>query len=151
MIRFLDLNAQYQSIKTEVDSAIADVLAKSAFVGGDELRAFEEEFAMYLGASHAVGVGNGTDALEIGLEALGLPEGSEVIVPANSFIASSEAVTRAGLKVVFADVNLQDYTIDVQSLADCVNENTSALMAVHLYGHPSNMDEDRPRIQAQGN
>lgn len=96
MIRFLDLVSQYNSIKPEIDAAIADTIATSSFIGGDALKAFEAAFARFQSAEHCIGVGNGTDSLEIILEALDLPAGSEVIVPANSFISSSEAVTRSG-------------------------------------------------------
>lgn len=104
-MKFLDLHHQYLSIKSEIDDAIASVLADTAFIGGKYVNDFECEFAAYLGVAQCLGVGNGTDALEIAIEALELPTGSEIIVPANSFIASSEAVTRCGHKVVFADVN----------------------------------------------
>jgi dTDP-4-amino-4,6-dideoxygalactose transaminase len=140
MIKFLDLRGQYDSIRNEIDAAIARVIDKAAFIGGEEVSAFEREFAGYLGAAHCVGVGNGTDALEISLEALGLPPGSEVIVPANSFIASSEAVTRAGLRVVFADVDPHTYTLDPDDVSRRVTPRTSAIVAVHLYGRPCEMD-----------
>ncbi|MFA5512118.1 MAG: DegT/DnrJ/EryC1/StrS family aminotransferase, partial [Candidatus Kapaibacterium sp.] len=99
MVKFLDLKKQYFSIKSEINNAINSVISDSAFVGGKHVKMFEEKFAEYNGVKYCVGVGNGTDAIEIALEALALPKGSEVIVPANSFIASSEAVSRAGLKV----------------------------------------------------
>ena len=105
MIRFLDLAGQYRSIQAEIDNAIATVIGESSFVGGRHVRQFEEAFAEYQQVSHCVGVGNGTDALEICIEALDLKPGSEIIVPATTFVASAEAVTRSGHKVVFADVN----------------------------------------------
>ncbi len=141
MIKFLDLHAQYESIRQEIDAAIADVIHRSAFVGGEDLSAFEREFAAYQGAGHCIGVGNGTDAIEIVLEALAPPRGSEVIVPANSFIASSEAVTRAGLRVVFADVDDRTYTLDPADVRRRITAKTSAILAVHLYGQPCDMDE----------
>lgn len=139
MIRFLDLHKQYLSIRAEIDSAIGQVISRSAYVGGDSVRQFEAQFAAFQQAEHCVGVGNGTDAIEIALEALDLPKGSEVIVPANSFIASSEAVTRAGLKVVFCDVRPGDYCVDINDMRRRVSARTSALLAVHLYGHPCDM------------
>lgn len=139
MIKFLDLNAQYQSIKAEIDAAMAKVIAESAFVSGPYAKAFEEEFAAWIGASHCIGVANGTDALEIALEALRLPAGSEVIVPGNSFIASSESVTRSGSKVVFADVDPGNYTLTVETVRAKLTSRTSAIMPVHLYGHPCDM------------
>src|SRR5690606_16749826 len=98
MVKFLDLQSQYHSIQAEVDAAIARTIDQSSFIGGPDLSAFEQEFAAFQQAGHCIGVGNGTDAIEIALEALELPAGSEILVPANSFIASSEAVTRTGHK-----------------------------------------------------
>lgn len=141
MIKFLDLHAQYRSIQPEIDAAIADVIARTAFIGGPDVVGFEKAFAAYQAVAHCIGVANGTDAIEIGLEALDLPKGSEVIVPANSFIASSEAVTRTGLKVVFADVDPETYTLDIADVRRRITPNTSAILAVHLYGHPCRMDE----------
>jgi dTDP-4-amino-4,6-dideoxygalactose transaminase len=139
MIKFLDLGRQYQSIKSEIDQAISDVITETAFIGGKYVKSFEEEFASYLGVSHCVGVGNGTDALEIAIEALGLPPNSEIIVPANSFIASSEAVTRCGHSVVFADVCEDSYVLSLADVAKRITTSTAAIMAVHLYGHPCDM------------
>jgi DegT/DnrJ/EryC1/StrS aminotransferase family len=102
MIKFLDLHAQYLSIKGEIDAAIANVIEGAAFVGGSFVPAFERDFAQWMRAPYCIGVGNGTDALEIAIEALGLAPGWEIIVPGNSFIATSEAVTRCGHRVVFA-------------------------------------------------
>jgi len=141
VIKFLDLHAQYRSIQSEIDDAIADVISRSAFVGGPDVAGFEKAFAAYQQVMHCIGVANGTDAIEIALEALDLPTGSEVIVPANSFIASSEAVSRAGLNVVFADVDPQTYTLDIDDVRRRLTPNTSAIIVVHLYGHPCQMDE----------
>jgi len=141
VIKFLDLYSQYLRIKAEVDSAIQSVIRDSAFIGGKYVSEFEQCFAEYQEASHCVGVGNGTDALEIAIEALNLTVGSEIIVPANTFIASAEAVTRTGHRVVFCDVNEDDYTVNVEDAARRITPNTAAIMAVHLYGHPCDMDE----------
>lgn len=141
MIKFLDLKSQYHSIQPEIDAAIASVIADAAFVSGPYAKKFEQEFASWLGADWCIGVGNGTDAIEIALEALDLPPGSEVIVPGNSFIASSEAVTRNGLKVVFADVDPGHYTLTAETVRAKLTLRTSAIMAVHLYGHPCDMAE----------
>lgn len=135
MIKFLDLHAQYLGIKDEMDAAIAGVIADSAYIGGERVKKFEADFAAYIGAKHCIGVGNGTDALEIILSSLGLPKGSKVIVPANSFIATSEAVTNAGFEVIFADVK-EDYTIKLEMV-----EGVKAVICVHLYGLPCDMDE----------
>lgn len=141
MIKFLDLYAQYRSVQSDIDAAIADVIARTAFIGGPDVSGFERAFAAFQNVEHCVGVANGTDAIEVALEALALPPGSEVIVPANSFIASSEAVTRTGLKVVFADVDPVTYTLDIDDVRRRLTKNTSAVIAVHLYGHPCRMDE----------
>src|SRR5882757_3372365 len=124
MIKFLDLHAQYLSIKGEIDSAIADVIGGAAFVGGSYVPAFERNFAQWMRAPYCIGVGNGTDALEIAIEALQLPRGSEVIVPGNSFIASAEAVTRCGHRVVFADVDPESYTLNAESVRAKLSSKT---------------------------
>jgi dTDP-4-amino-4,6-dideoxygalactose transaminase len=140
MVKFLDLKSQYQSIKLEVDKAIQDVVENSAFIGGKYVTQFEDNFSNYVESDYCIGVGNGTDALEIAIESLNLPKGSEIIVPANSFIASAESVSRAGHKIVFCDANSDDYTINIQDLKKRITLKTSAVIAVHLYGHPCNMD-----------
>ena len=139
MIKFLDLYSQYLSIRSEIDGAIESTIRDSAYIGGTALADFEREFADYQQARHCVGVGNGTDAIEIALEALKLPTGAEVIVPANSFIASSEAVTRAGYRVVFADVDADTFTLDLRDARRRIGPRTAAVMAVHLYGCPCDM------------
>ncbi len=106
------------------------------FIGGPAVSNFEAEFSSYVGAQNTIGVGNGTDALEIALEALKLPRGSEVLVPANSFIASSEAVTRSGHIVKFVDVDKTNCLIDLDRAREAVTSKTKAVIAVHLYGNP---------------
>lgn len=140
MIEFLDLQKQYLGIKGEIDNAISSVISESAFIGGKYVSMFEENFATYQQVKHCIGVANGTDAIEIALEALNLPKGSEVIVPANSFIASSEAVTRSGHKVVFCDCEPDTYTISIDDLGKRITSRTKALIVVHLYGHPCDMN-----------
>ncbi len=140
MIKFLDLQAQYKTIKPEIDQAIKNVIEESAFIGGKYVAQFEKEFSAYVDAKYCVGVANGTDALEIAIEGLNMPPGSEIIVPANSFIASSEAVTRQGHKVVFADADSDSYVISITDVKKKITPKTKAIMAVHLYGHPCDMD-----------
>lgn len=140
-IKFLDLHAQYLSIKDDIDKAIKDVIEQSAFIKGPFLEKFENEFSDYIGTKHCIGVANGTDGLEIAIEALNLPKGSEIIVPVNSFISSAEAVTRSGHKVVFCDADPDTYTISVDSVKLKITSKTKAIIAVHLYGHPCEMDE----------
>ena len=140
MIKFLDLYSQYQSIKDEIDGAIEETIRNSSFVGGPSLTKFESAFAQYQQADHCIGVANGTDAIEIALESLNLPPRSEIIVPANTFIASSEAVTRAGHRVVFADISPATYTLDIEDVERRISPCTAAIIAVHLYGQPCDMD-----------
>lgn len=141
MIKFLDLVSQYNEIKNEIDEEIKSVIETASFIGGERLSKFEDGFSNYCNVNHCVGVGNGTDALEIAIEALDLPKGSEILVPANSFIASSESVTRQGHKVVFCDVDKESYLICVTDIKKKISDNTKAIIAVHLYGHPCNMDD----------
>ncbi len=138
MIKFLDLKKQYETIKNEINEAIFDVINDTAFVGGKYIEEFEKNFANYVGVKHAIGVGNGTDALETALWALDLPKESEVLVPANTFIATAEAVSRNGFKVRFVDCN-KYYQIYTKNIEEHITPNTSAIIAVHLYGHPANM------------
>lgn len=140
MIKFLDLYSQYLCVKDEIDAAIRDTIRNSSFIGGPALTEFQTAFAGYQQARHCVGVANGTDAIEIALEVLKLPPCSEIIVPANTFIATSEAVTRANHRVVFADISPETYTLDLSDVKRRISPRTAAIIAVHLYGHPCDMD-----------
>jgi dTDP-4-amino-4,6-dideoxygalactose transaminase len=148
MIKFIDLYQQYLPIQAEIDRAIQAVICDGVFIGGKQVSEFENNFAEYQQAAYCIGVGNGTDALEIAIEALDLPKGSEIIVPGNSFIASAEAVTRTGHRVVFCDANCDDYTLNIENAKSRITDKTAAIMAVHLYGHPCNMDELMAMAQA---
>jgi dTDP-4-amino-4,6-dideoxygalactose transaminase len=139
-IQLVDLKAQYDGIKPEIDAAMAQVIAKTAFIGGPFAQEFEKAFAAFCGAKHCIGVGNGTDALFIALKALGVGEGDEVITAANSFIATSEAITMAGARVVFVDINPKTYNIDVRKIEAKATPKTRAIIPVHLYGQPADMD-----------
>ena len=139
-IQLVDLKAQYLTIKEEVDAVISDVLTKTAFIGGAYVKDFEDAFAAFCGARYCVGVANGTDALFVTLKCLGIGNGDEVIVPANTFIATAEAVTQAGGRVVFADINPKTYNLDVTKLEGKITKKTKALIPVHLYGQPADMD-----------
>lgn len=140
MIKFLDLPMQYQQIKEEIDFAILEVLQKGAFIGGEFVRNFEQAFAKEIGSEFALGVGNGTDAIEIALRAMDLPLGSEVILPLNTFFGSLEGVVNAGLKPVFVDC-AEDYCMDVSLIRSLITPKTSAIMPVHLYGRACEMEE----------
>jgi len=139
-ITFVDLKAQYYSIKEEIDQAISDVIETSAFIGGKFAKAFEGNFGNYIGVKNCIGVGNGTDALYIALRTLGVSEGDEVITVANSFIATSEAITMAGAKVVFVDCDKHTYNLDVDKIENVISPKTKAIVPVHLYGQPVDMD-----------
>lgn len=141
MIPFVDLNAQYNSIKTEIDNAINDCISETNFIKGRAVTDFERSFARYLGAEHCLGCGNGTDALEIILTALGIGSGDEVIVPALSWISTAEAVTTVGAEPVFVDVNPQNYTLDFTKIEEKLSKRTKAIIPVHLYGCPADMNE----------
>jgi dTDP-4-amino-4,6-dideoxygalactose transaminase len=140
IVPFVDLQAQYQSIKEEIDEAIARVLASTAFVLGREVEAFEAAFAEYVGAKFCIGVGSGTAAIQLALMASGLSSGDEVIVPANSFFATAEAVSTAGATPVFVDSDPVSYTIDVSSIEAAITKRTRAVMPVHLYGQAADLD-----------
>jgi len=135
-ISLVDLKAQYRTIKMEVDAAIQDVLDRTAFVNGPEGRAFESEFAAYAGAAHCVGCNSGTDALFLVMKALGLGPGDEVLVPVNTFIATSEAVSATGARVVFVDHEPETYLIDLAQARRRITKRTRAIVPVHLYGQP---------------
>jgi dTDP-4-amino-4,6-dideoxygalactose transaminase len=139
-IPFVDLKAQYESIKEEIDTVISEVITKSAFIGGTYVSQFEEAFAKFCHAKHCIGVGNGTDALFIALKALGIGGGDEVITTAFSFIATSEAISMAGARVVFVDINPKTYNIDTEKIEEKINERTKAIIPVHLFGQPADMD-----------
>ena len=140
-IPFVNLKAQYLSIKDEIDAAIHSVIDNTSFIKGATVDSFESDFAKKIGVKNCIGVANGTDALVIAMKALGIENSDEVIVPANSFIASSEAVTATGAKVVFVDNSPDTYNIDVEKIEDAISPNTKAIVAVHLYGQPANMQE----------
>ena len=139
-IPFVDLLAQYESIKEEIDQAISDVILDSAFIGGKYLKTFEQNYANYIGTKHCIGVGNGTDALFITLKALGIRKEDEVITVSNSFIATPEAITMTGAKVVFVDCDIHAYNIDIQKIENAITDKTKAIIPVHLYGQPADMD-----------
>ena len=138
-VPFADLHLQYLSIKPDIDRAIAEVISQSAFIRGPFVERFEAEYAATIGVEHCVSCANGTDALYIAMVALGLKPGDEVIVPAMSWISSSESVTQAGGTVVFCDIDPVTYTIDVNKIADKITDRTVGIIPVHLYGQAANM------------
>ena len=136
-VNFVDLKAQYQSIKPEVDAAIQGILESCAFVNA---RPFEADFAAYCDMKHCVGVGNGTDALFMAMKSLGLGAGDEVITAANTFIATAEGIGWTGATPVFVDCDPVSYNIDVTKIEAAITDKTKAIVPVHLYGQPANME-----------
>lgn len=136
----VDLAAAHQESATAIDEGIRRVISHGVFVGGPEVRSFEQEFADFSGVPHCVGVANGTDALEIALRARGIGAGDEVIVPAFTFAATAEAVLRAGASVVFADVT-EDGLLDPESVAALIGPQTAAIVPVHLYGQMADLTQ----------
>ena len=139
-VAFVDLKAQYESIKEEIDQTLAEVLADCAFIGGKYATRFEQEFAQYIGRKHAVGVANGTDAIHTAMMGLGLGPGDEIITAANTFIATAEGITLTGAEVVFVDNDPVHYNIDPDALEAAITPRTRAIAPVHLYGQPCDMD-----------
>ena len=138
-IPFVDLKAQYHSIKPDIDKAIENVIAETAFIGGKYVNNFKEEFANLYGVKHCVPVANGTDAIYIILKTLGIGVGDEVITVANSWISTSETITQAGAKPVFIDVD-EYFTIDVGKIEEAITPNTKAIIPVHLYGQMADIE-----------
>ncbi|WP_421877803.1 DegT/DnrJ/EryC1/StrS family aminotransferase [Marinoscillum sp.] len=135
-IPFFDLKRQIQNLKPELDEAINRVLGNGNFILGEEVSKFEQEFASYLSVAHCITCANGTDALELVLEALGIGRGDEVILPAFGWVSGAHAVRRARAKPVFVDVEISTGNIDVRLVQDAITDQTKAVMPIHLYGNP---------------
>ena len=138
-VRFLDVGAGYRELREQFDAAYARVMSSGRYVGGEEVEAFERDFAAFCGTRHAVGVGNGLDALTIALRARDIGPGDEVIVPAHTFFATWLAVARVGATIVPVDVDPETLLIDVQAAAAALTRRTAAIVPVHLYGAPAEM------------
>jgi dTDP-4-amino-4,6-dideoxygalactose transaminase len=139
-VPFVDLKAQYRSISGDVKQAIDGVIERTAFILGDDVAGFEAEFAAYLGVKHAVGVGSGLAALEMALRAYGIGAGDEVITTANTFIATVLAIMAAGARPVLVDVDPATYNMDPAALEAAITPRTRAVMPVHLYGQPADLE-----------
>jgi dTDP-4-amino-4,6-dideoxygalactose transaminase len=135
-----DLHAQYESIRSEIDGAIADVIRTSSFIRGPHVERFEAAYASWLGVSHCVSCGNGTDALYIAMRALGVRSGDEVITTAHSWIATSETITQAGGAVIFCDTDRDTFTIDPKEIERKITSRTVGIIPVHLFGQPADME-----------
>jgi len=140
MIPFLDLKAQYQSIKAELESAVLGVLASTQYALGSEVAAFEEEFGAFCGAGHAVAVNSGTSALHVALLAAGVGPGDEVVTVASTFVATVAAIDYASARPVFVDVEPGTLNMDTDRIEAAITDRTKVIMPVHLHGHPSDMD-----------
>jgi dTDP-4-amino-4,6-dideoxygalactose transaminase len=139
-VPFLDVGASYRELRDEIDAAVARVLSGGWYILGHEVEAFEREFAAYVGTAHCVAVGNGLEALHLTLRAMGIGRGDEVIVPANTYIATWLAVSHAGARVVPVEPDPRTYNLDPAATARAVTRRTKAILPVHLYGQPADMD-----------
>src|SRR6266511_2753634 len=139
-ITFVDLHAQYLSVKNEIDRAITEVIAESAYIRGRHVDAFEEAWASTLGVKRCVSCANGTDAIYIALRGLGVKPGDEIITSAHSWISTSETITQAGGRVVFCDTDEETFTIDPDDIQRKITPATVGIIPVHLYGQPADMD-----------
>jgi dTDP-4-amino-4,6-dideoxygalactose transaminase len=140
MIPILDLKAQYQTIKSELDAAVIRVLENAQFILGPEVAAFENEFAAYCGAAEAVGLNSGTSALHLALLAAGIGPGDEVITSPFTFVATAAAVVYTGARPVFVDIDSASFNIDVHRIEAAITPRTRAILPVHLFGQPADMD-----------
>ena len=138
-VPFADLHAQYLSIKESIDMAIANVIRSSAFIRGQYVEKFEDEFAAFMNVRHCVSCANGTDSLYIAMHGLGVKAGDEVIAPAHSWISTTETITQAGGRVVFCDTDDKTYTIDPAQIESKITTRTVGIIPVHLYGQPADM------------
>jgi dTDP-4-amino-4,6-dideoxygalactose transaminase len=139
-VPFVDLKAQYETIRGEVNASIQEVIEASSFVLGPAVERFEKEFAKYLGVEEVVGINNGTAALQLSLLAMDIGEGDEVIVPAHTFIATAEAVSHVGAVPVFVDVRRDSGNLDASLLPAAITDRTRAILPVHLYGQPADLE-----------
>ena len=139
-IQMVDLKTQYQKIKTEIDTAVIDVLESTAFINGKPVQQFTDNLATYLDVKHVIPCANGTDALQIAMMALDLQPGDEVITPSFTYIATTEVVALLRLKPVFVEVDAKTFCMDPDALRKAITPKTKAIVPVHLYGHAANME-----------
>jgi dTDP-4-amino-4,6-dideoxygalactose transaminase len=139
-VPLLDLKAHYRELQTELDAAYRRVMESGSYILGEEVEAFEQEFAAFCGVRHCVGVGNGLDALHLILRSYGIGPGDEVIVPANTYIATWLAVSCAGAKPIPVEVDPRTYNIDSARISEALTRDTKAIIPVHLYGQPADID-----------
>jgi dTDP-4-amino-4,6-dideoxygalactose transaminase len=149
-VPFLDLAPSYLELKPEIDAAVGEVLAGGWYILGKQVELFEKEFAAYIGVKHCIGVANGLEALMLCLQAYEIEEGSEVIVPSNTYFATALAVSLVGARVRFVEPDVNTHNLDPDRLQDAINSRTSAIMPVHLYGLPADMDVINNIARARG-
>jgi len=140
-IPILDLKPQYESLKKEIDEAVIKVMASTSFIMGPDVKAFEEEAGKYIGSKHVIGVNSGTDALIIGLRAMGIGEGDEVITSPFTFFATAESISLVSAKPVFVDVEEESMNINCNLIEEKITSKTKAIMPVHLFGRPADMSK----------
>ncbi|MGH7909044.1 MAG: DegT/DnrJ/EryC1/StrS family aminotransferase, partial [Thermodesulfobacteriota bacterium] len=140
MIPFVDLREEYRTIELEVLDAISAVMHSVNFILGENVKAFEEEFASYCGVRFGIGVGSGTEALHLALVACGIKQGDEVITVPNTAAATALAISSSNAKPVFVDISQEYYTIDPTMIEEAISSRTKAIIPVHLYGQPADMD-----------
>lgn len=141
IVPFVDLKAQYLSIKNEIDNAIFTIIGDASFIGGPPVQDFENKFKKLYGTNHCIGVANGTDAIFIALKMLGIKEGDEVITVANSWISTSETITQAGATPIFVDIDPDTYTINPNLIEERITSKTKAIIPVHLYGQAAHINQ----------
>ncbi len=149
-VPFVDLVSQYEKLRNQILPAIENVLDKAQYIMGEDVQVFEIKFAEYCAAKYAVGVDSGTSALELALRAYEIGDGCEVITSANTFIATTLAISNAGAKPVLVDIHPDTYNIDVEKIEEVITDRTKAIMPVHLYGQPADMDAINRIAQKHG-
>lgn len=140
-IPFVDLKTQYINHKEEIDKAIFKVINECSFIQGPDVSAFEDEFAKYIGVKHAIGIANGTDAIELGLLCIGVKPGDEIITVPNTYFATCEGICAVGAEPVLVDIDPSTYNIDASKIESRITKKTKGIIPVHLYGQPAPMDE----------
>jgi dTDP-4-amino-4,6-dideoxygalactose transaminase len=150
IVPFVDLKAQYASIKSEIDAAVERVLTNASFIGGKDVTDFEVAFANFQKSSYCISCGNGSDAIEIALEALGIGAGDEVIVPSYTWMSTASSVSRMGATPIFVDVHPEYYTMDASRIEEKISISTKAIIPVHFYGLPADMHSIRAIADSYG-
>lgn len=150
MIPFLEFHSEFRRLETEIRAAIEEVLQAGWYILGKQLEAFESEFAKYLGVKHAIGVASGTDAIHLALAALGIGPGDAAIAPANTCVPTVTGIALSGAEIQLADIDPVTFTLDIDSVERAITPKTKAIVPVHLYGHPCDMDPLRAIADRHG-